>query len=89
MLFGLLSAELRLLVYEDVLTDSTRLLHISPYPVRGDGMGHWRCEDADSPHSTWQHTYFGIFETNSRIRHRVEPCSNDNLVNLLLVCRRM
>jgi hypothetical protein len=46
--FGKLSAEIRLLIYEAVLTDPTRLLHISFFS-KSEGMGHWRCEDVDSP----------------------------------------
>jgi hypothetical protein len=88
--FDKLSAEIRLLIYEAVLTDPTRLLHISFFS-KSEGMRHWRCEDVDSPFPLWQHRCFGIYNNsdNSGRHHRTESRSNDNLVNLLLTCRRM
>ncbi|KAI4664408.1 uncharacterized protein J4E79_003912 [Alternaria viburni] len=51
MLFGKLSPELRLLIYEEVLADPQRLLHflhVTPGKGRPHKLGHWRCEDMDT-----------------------------------------
>ncbi|KAI4628193.1 hypothetical protein J4E80_002331 [Alternaria sp. BMP 0032] len=50
MLFGKLSPEVRLLIYEEVLADPQRLLHflhVTPGKGRPHKLGHWRCEDMD------------------------------------------
>jgi hypothetical protein len=89
LLFQLLSADVRLLIHEAILTTPGRLLHIVPY--RGTnkkrGMGHWHCVDELSPYPTWQHRCFGSWEEEDRICHRKEPRSNSNLVSWLLTCR--
>jgi hypothetical protein len=88
-LFNVLSADVRLLIYEAVLSDSGRLLHVTFYNgnQKRKGMGHWRCSDEESPHPTWQHKCFGIWVTGNRGHRRKEPRSDSNLVSLLLACR--
>ncbi|KAF2826894.1 hypothetical protein CC86DRAFT_406137 [Ophiobolus disseminans] len=89
-LFNLVSADVRLLIYEAVLADPDRMLHIVSY--RGNRhrpcMGHWQCDDAESPLPTWQHSCYGIWtpESGGTYRRR-EPRSNSNLVSMLLACR--
>jgi hypothetical protein len=88
-LFKMVSSEVRLLIYEAVLSDPGRLLHIVPYrgKERRQGVGHWRCEDTESPLPTWQHSCFGTWAGDACIYKRVEPRSGSNLVALLLTCR--
>jgi hypothetical protein len=88
-LFRMISSEVRLLIYEAALSDPGRLLHIVPYrgKKRRQGVGHWRCEDTESPLPTWQHSCFGVWAGETGICNRIEPRSESNLVSLLLTCR--
>jgi len=91
-LFGRLSAEVRLLIYEEVLADPQRLLHFL-HVTYGIGrpykLGHWRCVDKDSPYVTWQHTCFGVWSEGD-VQHIRPAChTNSDLISLLLACRIM
>jgi hypothetical protein len=88
-LFNVLSADVRMLIYEAVLSDPGRLLHVTFYngAQKRKGMGHWRCVDEESPYPTWQHKCFGLWVEGNRGHRRREPRSNSNLVSLLLACR--
>jgi hypothetical protein len=90
-LFNVLSADVRLLIYEAVLSDPFRLLHVVSYRgvEKRKGLGHWRCCDEESPFPTWQHACFGIWAGKRGRQTRMEPRSNDNLVSFLLACRLM
>jgi hypothetical protein len=91
-LFGKLSAEVRLLIYEEVVADPQRLLHFLhvTYAVgRPDKLGHWRCVDMDSPFVTWQHVCFGVW-TEGEVQYIRHAChTNSDLISLLLACRLM
>jgi hypothetical protein len=89
--FVRLSAEIRLIIYEAVLSDPDRLLHIVSYRGRlhQPGLGHWHCEDAESLFPTWQHTCYGMRAEEGGMSWRKEPRSNSNLMSLPLTCRLM
>ena len=83
--------ELRLGIYEAVLGDQSRLMHIIPDDDGSGSVGRQRCEDPDCDNPTWQHRCFGIWlEQNgsTRVRQRTFP-SQDKLLALLLTCHRM
>jgi hypothetical protein len=84
-LLNLVPKDVRLLIYEAVLAEPYRLLHIISYcgkEIRE--LGHWHCVDQDSPLPTWQHKCFGIWSLESRVVHRFEPRSNSNFLSLLV-----
>ncbi|KAF1848130.1 uncharacterized protein K460DRAFT_68263 [Cucurbitaria berberidis CBS 394.84] len=88
--FNTLSAELRLLIYHAALADSRRLLHflhVTPYKGEPRPMGHWRCEDRDSPYPIWQHRCFGCWAEDNTRWHRKASHTNSDLISLLLTCR--
>jgi hypothetical protein len=71
-LFTVLSAELRIQVYQAVLTDPPRFLHIikNRFPARHGlqklkkkvperRVAHYWCTDMESPYPTWQHVCYG------------------------------
>jgi hypothetical protein len=92
LLFGKLSAEVRLLIYKEVLADPQRLLHFLHFTYtigRPAKLGHWRCADVHSPLVTWQHVCFGVWiEGNAQhIRHACH--TNSDLISLLLACSLM
>lgn len=93
-LFEKLSAELRLFIYEFVLGDHTRLLHICKNLDSRRSVAHYRCTDTDSPYPTWQHACFGeerivVPGKYSSLHSRANTETDDNLISLLLTCRRM
>jgi hypothetical protein len=96
-LFGNLSAELRILIYSAVLSDPERFLHIclNWKKKKCRPMAHWRCTDLESPFPTWQHNCFGenpLFDKEGKfynVRFRQVTTTNDQLIALLLSCRRM
>ncbi|KAF1999856.1 hypothetical protein P154DRAFT_522939 [Amniculicola lignicola CBS 123094] len=100
-LFAQLCIEIRLLIYEAVLGDPQRYMHIrsnirhrrkqkkQKRPERT--VAHFRCTDMESPFPTWQHKCFGE-------EWRVDPGrwsgvaiarteTDDKLLALLLTCR--
>jgi hypothetical protein len=91
-LFGKLSAEVRLLIYEAALADADRLLHfLHATPTRGrpKKLGHWRCDGLDSPYLTWQHPCFGLWIEPGVQYTRNASHTNSDLMSLLLTCRLM
>jgi hypothetical protein len=97
-LFGKLSAELRILIYQYVLGDPERYMHIcfnmrqTEFDKRVRPVAHFRCIDMDSPFPTWQHACFG--QTLKDTPHyfpvqRVITETDDKLLALLLTCRLM
>ena len=98
-LFGKISAELRISIYEAVLTDTERLLHIcqnrrkqkTRRPERP--VAHYWCTDRDSSFPTRQHPCFGEYTYNNDqmkvSASRPITTTNDHLLSLLLSCRRM
>jgi hypothetical protein len=90
LLFGKLSAEVRLLIYEEILADPQRLLHflhVTPTRGRPTKLGHWRCEDMDSPYLTWQHLCFGVWNEGSARCYRSASHTNGDLISILVTCR--
>jgi len=90
-LFSQLPAEVRLLIYDAVLADEERLLHIlrilpRPKTSKTTKLTHWRCNDMDSLYPEWQHTCYRdcVHTIQGQEMH-----SNDNLLSLLLTCRRV
>jgi hypothetical protein len=91
-LFGKLSAEMRLLIYEKVLAEPQCLLHflhVTPTKGRPAKLGHWRCEDAASPYLTWQHVCFGVWNEGSTRWYRPASTTNGDLISMLITCRLM
>jgi hypothetical protein len=91
-LFGKLSAEIRLLVYEKVLAEPQCLLHflhVTPTKGRPAKLGHWRCEDAAIPYLTWQHVCFGVWNEGSTRWYRPASTTNGDLISMLITCRLM
>ncbi|KAF1836062.1 hypothetical protein BDW02DRAFT_567394 [Decorospora gaudefroyi] len=89
-LFEKLSIEIRLLIYEAVLTDPDRplhFLHVTPTRGRPKKLGHWRCEEKDSPYLMWQHSCFGLWVEGSSQLTRNASYTNSDLLSLLLACR--
>jgi hypothetical protein len=96
-LFSKLSAELRILIYEAVLTDRSRFLHICmnrrqrKAKRRVRPVAHFWCTDQDSPFPTWQHACFG--ESVKPLEQMMAFCfrpittTDDHLLSLLLSCR--
>jgi hypothetical protein len=99
LLFGKLSAELRISIYESVLTDPERFLHICQNHRKRNtrhserAVAHHWCTDRDSPFPTWQHACFGEHTYNNAqmkvFASRPITTTNDQLLSLLLSCRRM
>ncbi len=92
LLFGKLSAEVRLLIYEEVLADPHRLLHflhVTPLGGRPKKLGHWRCENPNSQSLTWQHACFGLWTEGESQYIRDASYTNGDLISLLLTCRLM
>ncbi|KAF2444645.1 hypothetical protein P171DRAFT_431447 [Karstenula rhodostoma CBS 690.94] len=99
-LFGKLSAELRIPIYAAVLGDPERFLHIclnkkDKKNKKRRRLAHWRCTNLESPHPTWQHSCFGEERVLSpsgtfvTIHHRAVTTTEDQLLALLLSCRRI
>ncbi|KAF2662837.1 hypothetical protein K491DRAFT_672688 [Lophiostoma macrostomum CBS 122681] len=86
LLFGKLSAELRLLIYAYALGDPIRPMHIIPFKRGSPEVAHSRCYDMQSPLPSWQHHCFG--QTGYSMQHHSSPLRvNDNILSLLLTCR--
>jgi hypothetical protein len=87
-----LPAELRIQIYEAVLGDSDRLMHVIPFNDHSNRVGRRRCDNTnpcDGP--TWQHSCFGIVlspNKHSSLHYRVFE-SDDQLLALLMTCHRM
>ncbi|KAI4943120.1 hypothetical protein J4E86_010067 [Alternaria arbusti] len=91
-LFQKLSAEMRLLIYEEVLADPQRLLHalhVTPIGGRPAKLGHWRCETPQSESLVWQHACFGLWNEGEFQHVRDAYYTNGDLLSLLLTCRLM
>jgi hypothetical protein len=84
-------AELRVSIYEALLGDAERLMHIIPFDDSSGRVGRRRCADAESEGPTWQHKCFGTYlHMNGSARKRQMTFeSNDKLMALLLSCHRM
>jgi hypothetical protein len=99
LLFENLSAEIRLNLYRAVLTDPSRFLHICRNIHWNDAIGatrpvaHFWCIDMNSPHPTWQHKCYGDSRLHIPNRTFFYPSqvteTNDQMLSLLLSCRRM
>ncbi|KAF2820118.1 hypothetical protein CC86DRAFT_361784 [Ophiobolus disseminans] len=102
-IFAKLSAELRVMVYEAVLIDSSRYLHIctnrrSKRERRGRravrSNAHFWCIEQDSPFPTWQHAgcYGEWLEPTphySTVHTRPITTTDDKILSLLITCRRV
>jgi len=93
-----LSTEIRFMIFEYVLPDPTRLLHV--YRTKKKNyrpIAHSWCTDMDSPLPKWQHPCFGKGQVNTSYRHDPRPnssglpflTSNDKLLSLVLSCRAL
>ncbi|KAF2492917.1 hypothetical protein BU16DRAFT_564219 [Lophium mytilinum] len=80
-------AELRIAIYEAVLGDPVRLMHIVPHEDGSKRVGHRRCIELDCPYPTWQHKCFGKYEDERGMHHRRTPQTHDKLLSLLVSCR--
>jgi hypothetical protein len=81
-------AELRVVIYEAVLGDSSRLTHIIPFNDGSGYVGRRRCEEPSFSGPTWQHKCFGAYQSNDRARWGTFD-SDDNLLSIILSCHRM
>jgi hypothetical protein len=97
-LFGRLSAELRVSIYEAVLGDPERFLHIclNKKNKKMRRVAHWQCTEMDSPFPTWQHYCFGGEPSldeegrpTGRLKFRPITITDDQLLAILLSCRIM
>ena len=84
-------AELRLMVYEAVLGDAERLMHVIHFRDGSNRVGRQRCEDVESNGPTWQHRCFGTYMTDNgnTLRRRHVFKTNDSFMAILLSCHRM
>lgn len=83
--------QLRLQVYELVLGDITRLMHIIPFDDGSNRLGRRRCGDVNIKAPTWQHRCFETWvqrERSARVRQQSFR-SSDRLLALCLSCRMM
>ncbi|PVH98355.1 hypothetical protein DM02DRAFT_673438 [Periconia macrospinosa] len=91
-LFRLLSPDLRLCIYEMILSDPRRLMHIMIF-ARDLKLVHSWCHDEDSPLPICQHLCYGhpyIDRDAGGYAAQIDlPGSKDGFVNLLLSCRRI
>lgn len=53
-------AELRLIIYEAILGDEHRLMHVIPFDDQSNYVGRKRCIDTECEGPTWQHRCFGV-----------------------------
>ncbi|KAF1962962.1 hypothetical protein CC80DRAFT_461435 [Byssothecium circinans] len=84
-------AELRISIYEAVLGDQDRFMHVIPFDDESNRVGRRRCEDTACKGPTWQHRCFGTWlerQGSSRIR-KYTFHSSDQLLALLLSCHRI
>ncbi|KAH3914110.1 hypothetical protein HBH56_098890 [Parastagonospora nodorum] len=84
-------AELRLSIYEAVLGDQHRLMHVIPFDDQSNRVGRRRCIDTAFEGPTWQHKCFGTWlerETSSR-RRDYTFYSCDRYLALVLSCHRI
>jgi hypothetical protein len=104
-LYGKLSAELRILIYQAVLTDPGRLLHVCINRIIQEkrkkkdivrAVAHRFCTEMDSPYPKWQHLcYGGDIEYHEGLMitpyhtRSFTTKSGDQLLSLLLTCRLM
>ncbi|KAF2182960.1 hypothetical protein K469DRAFT_635881 [Zopfia rhizophila CBS 207.26] len=94
-LFRKLSPEPRILIYQVVLGDPERYLHICMNEPDGRGarsVAHFRRIDMDSPFPTWQHKCFGeervvVPGKYSAFKEHPRTETDDKLLALLLTCR--
>jgi hypothetical protein len=87
-----LPVDVRLLIYEAVLANLERLLHILhalPGKSQQKKLKHWRCDDEDNPHLVWQHKCFGTWAEGNMGCTIAELRSNNDLISSLLVSRQM
>lgn len=84
-------AELRISIYEAVLGDRHRFMHVIPFDDQSNRVGRRRCEDTACEGPTWQHKCFGTWlerQGSSRKRNFTFH-SSDQMLALLLSCHRM
>ncbi|KAF2855527.1 hypothetical protein T440DRAFT_550918 [Plenodomus tracheiphilus IPT5] len=90
-LFGKLSAELRVAVFEYVLGDEVLPLHVVPYDDRSGRVGYQRCYDGDCRLPMWQHRCFGWWqgtdESDTQVCHMVGGWNREKLLALSMTCR--
>ncbi|KAF2117948.1 hypothetical protein BDV96DRAFT_406594 [Lophiotrema nucula] len=90
LLIAKLPKELRLLIYEAVLVEQDRPMHIVPHDDSSGRVGHKRCTDRASEAPVWQHQCYGRWaEPGIGIVHLPFPPSDDQLLSLPLTCRLM
>jgi hypothetical protein len=85
-------AELRIKIYEAVLGDSDRFMHVIPFDDQSNRVGRRRCDNIHGDElPTWQHSCFGNVLTANKLssRQRYEFWSDDRLLAFLLTCHRM
>ncbi|KAF2653294.1 hypothetical protein K491DRAFT_718128 [Lophiostoma macrostomum CBS 122681] len=81
-------AELRVVIYEHVLGDSSRLMHIIAYKDSSGYVGRRRCEDVDFAGPMWQHDCFKSYHSKDPARQGTFD-SEDNLLSIILSCHRI
>ena len=89
-IFGRLSAELRLTIYEFAFGDPTRFMHT--FQDRGGKrrIAHRRCQDSESLYPTWQHSCFGKWaEEDGEMYSLGTTITEDSMLSFLISCRRM
>ncbi|KAH3964650.1 hypothetical protein HBH70_126260 [Parastagonospora nodorum] len=82
-------AELRLSIFEDVLGDKHRLMHVIPFDDQSGYVGRQRCIDTACEGPTWQHKCFGVWLSGSSRRRVYTFNSRSQLLALLLSCHRI
>jgi hypothetical protein len=85
-------AELRIQIYEAVLGDPNRFMHVIPFNDHSNWVGRRRCNNTnarDGP--TFQHSCFGIVISSNRLSTQQMSVfeSDDQLLALPLTCHRM
>jgi hypothetical protein len=85
-------AELRIKIYEVVLGDSDRFMHVIPFDDQSNRVGRRRCDNFhDDKLPTWQHSCFGreLSPNKHSCRYCFEFYSDDRLLAFLLTCHRV
>ncbi|KAF2463883.1 uncharacterized protein BDR25DRAFT_272402 [Lindgomyces ingoldianus] len=84
-------AELRISIYEAVLGDRHRFMHVIPFDDESNRVGRRRCEDMACEGPTWQHKCFGTWleRRRSSRKRKFTFHSSDQILALLLSCHRI
>lgn len=83
--------ELRLAIYEAVLSDPTRLMHIVPFTDGSNRIGRRKCLVPESEQPTMQHKCFGRWLVNggAELREIFTFDEWDQQLGLVLSCHQM